>query len=219
MTTPALTSRQQEMLDFIADYRDKQGMPPSRREIQAHFGFKSMAAVDGHLRLMEKKGAIRRAANKARGLVIDKPQGARPGQSSDANNPSEGTRFASIPIYGSIPAGVPADQMQENDGCVRVDLDSIGLPPSTSRTFALRVRGESMINAGILDKDIVILDFRPPSDGAIVAALVDGDTTLKRYTVKGGKPFLKAENPKFKNIIPAQELVIQGVMIALLRRA
>jgi repressor LexA len=211
------------MLDFISQYKDNEGMPPSRREIQAHFGFKSMAAVDGHLRLMERKGAIRRAPNKARGLVIDNPApparfggGSGPGR-SDSDNPGGDHPFASIQILGNIPAGVPADEVQENEGCIRVDFEAIGLPKK-AKTFALRVRGDSMIGAGILDKDIVILEFKSPRDGAVVAALVDGETTLKRYVIKEGQPFLKAENPRFKNIIPAQELVIQGVMVALVRK-
>jgi repressor LexA len=74
-----------------------------------------------------------------------------------------------------------------------------------------------MIGAGILSGDIVIFEFREPRHGEIVAALIDGETTLKRYLVQRGKPFLKAENPKFQNLIPAQELVIQGVQVALLR--
>ena len=74
-----------------------------------------------------------------------------------------------------------------------------------------------MIGAGILSGDVVVLEFREPCNGEIVAALIDGETTLKRYVVQRGKPFLKAENPRFKDLIPAQELVIQGVQIALLR--
>ena len=74
-----------------------------------------------------------------------------------------------------------------------------------------------MIGAGILSGDFVVLEFREPRNGEVVAALIDGETTLKRYVVQRGKPFLKAENPRFPNLIPAQELVIQGVQVGLLR--
>ncbi|PTY00037.1 repressor LexA [Verrucomicrobia bacterium LW23] len=198
----ALTARQQEIIDFITHYRQQQGIPPSRREIQKHFGFKSVAAVAGHLRLIEQKGALTRTSGIARGLRL----------TNDIN-----TELGSIPIYGAIPAGPSSPQTQSDEGCVRVDLESLGLPKGI-RTFALRVRGDSMINAGILDKDIVILEFKAPFDGAIVAALVDGETTLKRYVVQNNKPYLKAENPRHRNILPAQELIVQGVMVALLRK-
>ena len=75
-----------------------------------------------------------------------------------------------------------------------------------------------MVGAGILDKDVVILEFKSPYDGAVVAALVDGEMTLKRYFLRSGRPFLKAENPRFRAIVPARELVVQGVMVALVRR-
>ena len=74
-----------------------------------------------------------------------------------------------------------------------------------------------MIRAGIREKDVVIFEFREARHGDIVAALIDGENTLKRYLVRNGRPFLRAENPQFSDLIPAQELVIQGVMVALLR--
>jgi len=98
-------------------------------------------------------------------------------------------------------------------------VDSIGFKP-TRNTFALRVTGDSMIGRHILDGDVVVLEHGPePRNGQIVAALLDGDSTLKTYVVKSGKPYLRAENPKYPNLIPAQELMIQGVFKALIRRA
>ena len=79
------------------------------------------------------------------------------------------------------------------------------------------LRGDEIRVAGILSGDVVVLEFREPRNNEVVAALIDGETTLKRYVVQRGKPFLKAENPRFPNLIPAQELVIQGVQVALLR--
>jgi repressor LexA len=86
-------------------------------------------------------------------------------------------------------------------------------------TFALRVRGDSMIGAHIVDGDMVILEnAKDVHDGDIVAALIDGETTLKRYVVERGRPYLKAENPRYPDLVPARELKIQGVMVSLLRK-
>lgn len=155
-----------------------------------------------HLRALKRKGVIRSSEGKARALML---------QSTFKRPP-----VIDIPIYGSIAAGMPSHAEQESDGTVTIDADSLRIPRN-ARTFALKVRGESMINAGILDGDTVILEIKEPRHKDIVAALIDGETTLKRYLVQHGKPFLQAENPDYPDLIPAQELVIQGVQIALLR--
>ena len=196
------TERQQEILDFIREQQDLRGMTPTTAEIMERFGFASPNAVTSHLQALERKGALLREPNKARGLVL-----------ADSYR---GRAMIEIPIYGTIPAGLPADERQEPDGCVSVDVETLRMPKG-ARVFALKVRGESMIGAGILSGDVVVLEFREPRNGEIVAALIDGETTLKRYVIQRGKPFLKAENPRFQNLIPAQELVIQGVQVALLR--
>ena len=196
------TERQREILDFIREQQDLRGMTPTTAEIMERFGFASPNAVTSHLQALERKGALLREPNKARGLVL-----------ADSYR---GRAMIEIPIYGTIPAGLPADERQEPDGCVSVDVETLRMPKG-ARVFALKVRGESMIGAGILSGDVVVLEFREPRNGEIVAALIDGETTLKRYVIQRGKPFLKAENPRFQNLIPAQELVIQGVQVALLR--
>ncbi len=89
----------------------------------------------------------------------------------------------------------------------------------SKKVFALKVRGESMIDAHICDGDTVILEVREPRNGDVVAALIDGETTLKRYVVEGGRPFLRAENEAFPDLVPVRELMIQGVLVALLRNA
>ena len=121
-----------------------------------------------------------------------------------------------IPLLGSIIAGKPEVQEGRVDGCIDIDPATLRLPKNT-RTFALKVRGDSMRNAAILEGDIVIMEFREAKHGDIVAALIDGETTLKRFVVQGGMPYLRASNPKYPDLIPARELVIQGVLIALLR--
>lgn len=198
-----LTERQRAVWDFVAGHRETHGWPPSVREIQRHFGFASPNAVNGHLRALGKKGLLARDGRKARGLVAGTP-------ARSATRPGE------VPLLGAIPAGWPSGSEERREACVHVDLEALGLPRG-ARVFALKVRGDSMTGAHILDGDIVILELKPPAHGKVVAALIDGESTLKTYVVRNGQPFLRAENPAFPDLVPARELVIQGVMVGLLR--
>ena len=177
---------------------------PSTREIQSHFGFASQTAAVSHLRALEKKGAIVKEERKARAVMF-----------ADA---AEREPIVDVPIYGAIPAGFGDATTPEAAGTLSVDVRAMGLN-ARSKAYALKVRGESMINAHIMDGDHVVLEYREPRDQDVVAALIDGETTLKRYVTNGRKPFLKAENPEFPDLIPAQELLIQGVMVGLVRGA
>jgi repressor LexA len=202
-----LTKAQQRVLDFIqAEVRT--GRPiPTHREIAGRFGFKSHHAAACHLKAIKRKGHLEFEPGKARTLRITSPL-------AKLRN-----RIVDIPLFGSIPAGSPQAREQEAEGCVSVDVESIGYKP-TRNAFALRVTGDSMIGRHILDGDFVVLEHGPePRHGQIVAALIDGESTLKTYVVKGSKPYLKAENPKYPDLIPAQELMIQGVFKALIRKA
>jgi repressor LexA len=201
---PDLTQRQQEILDYLKKSQRQTGIMPSTREIQHYFGFASQTAAMSHLRALERKGIIQRLPGKARAVIF--PDELDRGEIFD------------IPIYGHIAAGMSQDVEQEKEGCISMDISALGIPRG-ARTFALKVRGESMIDAHICHGDTVILEFREPRKGDIVAALIDGETTLKRYVVEKGKPFLRAENDDYPDLIPARELVIQGVMVALLRQA
>lgn len=199
-----LTRRQQDIVDYLRDYQHKTGVMPSTREIQHYFGFASQTAAMSHLRALERKGVIQRHQGKARAVVfpeaLDRPQ------------------IVDIPIYGRIAAGRAQDVEAEREGSISIDVASLGIR-RPGRAFALRVRGDSMIDAHICDGDTVILEKREPNKGDIVAALIDGETTLKRYLINRGKPFLRAENAEYPDLIPARELVIQGVLIALIRHA
>ncbi len=197
-----LTDRQRHVLEFIQTEQRDKGMTPSTREIQTHFGFASQTSVMQYIAALERKGFLDRHARKARALVT----------------PMQKVRITDIPIYGEIPAGMSVLTEQSAEGHVSLDTTSVNASKD-GRTFALRVRGDSMIEAHILDGDIVILEDRSDAqNGDIVAALIDGETTLKRYVVERGRPFLKAENPLFPDLIPARELRIQGVMVSLVRK-
>ena len=198
----ALTQKQQAVLDFLKSEHRKTGLIPSTREIQAHFGFASQTAAMSHLRALERKEAVIRLPGKARAVMFP--------------DEMEREEIVDIPVYGSIAAGMSEAQVQDQESCLSIDVSSLGLR-GNAKTFALKVRGESMIDAHICDGDTVVLEFREPRKGDIVAALIDGETTLKRYVVNRGKPYLQAENELYPDLIPARELVIQGVMVALLR--
>lgn len=197
-----LTSRQQEILDFLQDELNRSGIMPSTREIQKHFRFASQTAAVNHLKALQKKGAVHRIAGKARALSLPSILARKP--------------IIDIPLYGRIAAGMPESIDQAPEGRLSIDATSLGVRPGI-RSFAVRVHGDSMIDAHILDGDTAILEVREPRHGDIVAALIDGETTLKRYRVQQGAPFLRAENVHFPDLIPAQELVVQGVLIGLLR--
>jgi repressor LexA len=202
--TDKLTKRQLQVYEYLKRESRVTGVMPSTREIQHYFGFASQTAAMNHLRALEKKLVIQRVPGKARAVVF----------------PDELDReeIIDIPIYGTIAAGMSQDTEQEKAGCLSIDIRSLGLRQN-ARTFALKVRGDSMIDAHICDGDTVILEFREPRKNDIVAALIDGETTLKRYIVENGKPFLRAENEMFPDLIPARELIIQGVLVALVRNA
>lgn len=202
-----LTERQRQILDFIQRYQQTESVAPSLREIARHFGFQSMNAAFAHVQALCRKGVLEqnqpRRARSLRPVSIlhhyRKP-------------------VVDVPIYGSIPAGFARDREQEVKGCISVDVQTLGIRP-TARTFALEVRGDSMIGRNILEGDYVILEHGlTPKDGDVVAALIDNESTLKTFVTEKGQPCLRAENPKYPKLIPANELVIQGVMVALIRK-
>jgi repressor LexA len=197
-----LTHRQKNVLDFIQSEQRGKGITPSTREIQKHFRFASQTSVMQYIAALERKGFLSRHARKARALIT----------------PVQKVRITDVPIYGQIPAGMSALSEQTIEGHVSLDTRSANVSKN-GRIFALRVRGDSMIGAHIVDGDIVILEDRKDvQNGDIVAGLIDGETTLKRYVVEHGRPYLKAENPRYPNLTPVRELKIQGVMVSLVRK-
>src|SRR5213083_3605985 len=197
-----LTHRQKNVLDFIQREQREKSITPSTREIQKHFRFASQTSVMQYIAALERKGFLNRHARKARALIT----------------PVQKVRITDIPIYGQIPAGMATLTEQTVEGHISLDTRSVNASKN-GRTFALRVHGDSMIGAHILDGDIVVLeDTKEVHNGDIVAALIDGETSLKRYVVEHGRPYLKAENPRYPHLVPARELKIQGVMVSLIRK-
>ena len=202
-----LTKAQQRVLDFIHAETSAGRHAPTLREIAERFGFKAHRAAACHLEALKRKGFLESDPGKARSLRVTSPLAKLR------------SRLTHIPLFGSIPAGLAQTREQEAEGCVSVDIETVGFKP-TRNTFALRVTGDSMIGRHVLNGDIVLLEHGPePRHGEMVAALIDGESTLKTFLRKNNKPYLKAENPKYPDLIPAEELMIQGVFKALIRKA
>jgi repressor LexA len=203
-----LTAKQLKVWKFIAESSQRSRLAPSIRDIQDHFGFGSTRSAHDYVKVLARKGYLKREPRMARAL-----------QAIDPAAPPVRTPFT-IPVFGSIPAGVPEERTQAPEDYITMDLETLGIPKSSARIFALRIKGDSMEGAGILDGDWAIIDHsKEPRAGSIVAAYIDGKSTLKRFIVKHGKPVLKAENARYPDLIPCEELMVQGVFIGLYRRA
>jgi repressor LexA len=196
------SNSQQMVLDFIEQYQGENQRPPTIREIQDHCGFKSPRAVSYILEKLEEARMIIRRAH-SRGVQLTKPSNIAPG--------------IQLPLFASIPAGSP-DQYEGEEApeTLRFIPTTLGIS-NASKAFAVRVRGDSMIDAGIFSGDIVVLENKEAKTGDIVAALVDGENTLKRLVKENGRVYLKAENRDYPNIEPAEKLDIQGVVVSVLR--
>jgi repressor LexA len=199
-----LTERQHQVLEFISTFQSEKGIPPSTREIQRHFKFASQTAVMGHLGSLANKGMIEQLAGRVWGLKTKEIQ----------------THLFDLPVYGTIPAGIPAMQDQEPIEVVPFNTAILGInSPKPYQMWGLKVSGDSMIDAHILDGDLAILVRREPRPGEIIAALVDGtSTTLKQLIEVKGRAILRAANKKYKDIVPEETLEAQGVVIGVIRR-
>ena len=196
------TSRQQQVLDFIRQHLDEGRPVPTVREISRHLGLKSTSPAQLHLNALRRKGYLEDSDGTARSLRL---------------TGDRGKRVQGVPLLGAIPAGHGDLRTQEPEGMIHVDLEGLKIPRS-SRTFALRVTGDSMIGKHITDGDIVILEQNAePRPGDVVAALIDGQSTLKTFVREKGRTFLRAENPRYPNLSPSGELMIQGVVRMLIR--
>ena len=199
-----LTQNQAHLLEFIKTYSQENGFPPSYREIQRHFGYKAVGTVQDHVRALIQKGALQKSygqnSKKARALI---PSGPKP--SSGKN----------IPIYGEIAAGGPREAIQTELGNLIIGEDL-----ASGDCFALRVVGNSMIDIGIFEGDFVIVDRNQKvKNGDIIVALLEGETTVKRYRETKGKIFLIPENRTLKPIeVSTEDFQIQGKVTGLQRK-
>lgn len=183
-----LTKRQKQILDFIVESIDNYGFPPSVSEIQDRFSFKSPNAVQDHLSALERKKYISRHPHKSRGIEILVGKSRRENGNSNT---------AEIPIVGKVSAGSPILAQENLEGTLTVDKILIKNP---NNVFALRVKGDSMVNAGILDGDFVLVRQQPiTNQGEIIVALVEDEATVKRFYKENNQIRLQPEN---ENMLP-----------------
>ncbi len=197
-----LTSKQQQVLDYIKGFFDEEGMAPTYQEIQEHFGFKSLGSVVDYVNYLKKAGYVTTNSNATRNLELI--------EQSEPN--------MLIPLLGKVAAGSPLDIVNDRDY-----TDNISVPQSMTTSgecFALEVEGESMIEDGIFDGDyVVIKSANTARNGQTVVAVVDGAATIKRFWKNKNKIELHPANSSLKPILVSndQDFQIQGILVALMR--
>ena len=198
-----LTEKQRDVLDFIRSRISERGVAPTLQEIATAFGFRSTASAQKHVGLLERKGFLKREKHQKRGLVLAGESGRELGD-----------QF-SLPLLGVVAAGSPIESIPDEES-ILVPADFSG----TGSRFVLRVRGDSMVEEGIHDGDMVVVrSTAEAGDGDMVVALVGGEVTLKRlYRERGGRVRLQPSNAALASmIVPASEVTVQGTIVGLLR--
>ncbi len=198
-----VTERQQQIYDFIKSVVERRGMPPTMREIGEKFGIRSTNGVEGHLAALERAGLINRERGKSRGILIRTAERLP----------------VTIPILGRVAAGQPVLSPESRDGEITVDPSLLSIR-STANLFGLKVRGESMADAYILDGDVLIIRSQQTAqNGEIVVAMVDGEATVKRFFQEAGRVRLQPENKAFKPIyVDRGNLMLMGKLVGLVRK-
>jgi repressor LexA len=204
----ALTRRQKEVIDYLADFIERKGYSPSYEEIAEGIDLNSIATVHKHISSLEAKGYLKRGFNQSRSVEISESYLAERGRGTVAAD--------SVPLLGRIAAGRPVEQMTQGEALHFSDFSG------NASTYALQVRGESMIDDHICDGDFVLIEKADSvRDGEIVVALVEGhETTLKRfYREADGMIRLQPANATMEPIlVPAPAVEIQGRLIAVMRK-
>jgi repressor LexA len=203
----ALTKRQKQVLDFIADFVEEHGYCPSYDEIARGLELASLATVHKHISVLESKGYLKRGFNQSRSLELA-PKYLQEQRRPRGNMPE-------IPLMGRIAAGSPVETVEQRETLNFADFAGSGT------TYALQVRGDSMIDDHICDGDLILVEkVQQALDGDIVVALVRGsETTLKRFYREGDTIRLQPANTALEPIlVPAAEVEIQGRLLAVLRK-
>ncbi|NMC69703.1 MAG: transcriptional repressor LexA [Myxococcales bacterium] len=201
-----LTKRQQLVLEYIQESIQQNGYPPTLREIGAHFGIRSTNGVNDHLLALERKGYLRREDMKSRALRPTAFAGGVPRE---------------VPLVGRVAAGQPILAIENLEGTLR--LDPTLLPGDTGRFFALRVRGDSMVGAGILDGDIVFVRQQDDApSGSVVVALVNDEATVKTLIRDGERLRSQPANPAVSPIVlsrnDGRSVRILGLVVGVYRK-
>ncbi|GAA2143038.1 transcriptional repressor LexA [Actinomadura napierensis] len=202
----ALPPRQQRILATIRDWAVRYGYPPSTRQIGDAVGLRSASSVSRHLTSLEEKGFLRRGAAVAR--PIDVRSFLREGSAAEPAADS-----VTVPVVGDIAAGTPIMAEQHVDDTLALPRELVG----RGNVFALRVRGDSMIDAAICDGDTVVVRQQPEAhSGQIVAAMLDGEATVKVYRRRDGHVLLEPRNPAYEPI-DGDHATVLGIVVSVLR--
>jgi len=203
-----LSERQQQVLDYIRKTVAERGYPPSVREIGEAVGLSSPSTVHSHLSSLVKAGAIKRDPTKPRAIMIVEDLQAVAAPVSE--------RIREVPVLGRIAAGTPMLAAEHVEEVLPLPVDLVGRGP----VFLLEVKGDSMINAGIFEGDLVAVRSQKDAlDGEIVAALIDGEeATVKRLRRRHGKVILEAENPAYEPMVFTDGVELVGKVVSVLRR-
>lgn len=211
MEKQALTSRQKEILDYMVSFTHELGYPPTVREICKATGLKSPRSASQHLQALERKGYIERGRDKSRAIrfLHNKPSSAQP---------SHPDNVVMLPLIGKVTAGHPTLSSDPRTNSYAVDRGLF----NGGKTFLMKVEGKSMINAHIMEGDLVVVDPVPKAaDGDVVVATIDNETTVKRYEAKNGGTFLAPENDEMSSIdisSTARDVNILGKVVGLIRK-
>jgi repressor LexA len=210
-----LTPRQRKVLEVIRDAVERRGYPPSMREIGDAVGLTSTSSVSHQLITLEKKGYLRRDPNRPRAVEVRLPQGVAPGAIVDeADVRAARPAAAYVPVVGRIAAGGPILAEQAVESIFPLPRELVG----EGTLFLLRVVGDSMIDAAICDGDWVVVRQQPVAEpGDIVAALIDGEATVKTFKRRGNKVWLMPQNSAYEPIA-GDDAVILGRVVSVLRR-
>jgi repressor LexA len=205
-----LSDRQQQVLDYIRETVDTRGYPPSVREIGDAVGLSSPSSVHSQLSSLVDMGIIKRDPTKPRAIVVVET----PGETAPAVRTDDNLR--DIPVLGRIAAGTPILAAEQIDEVMTLPVELVGNGP----VFLLEVKGDSMIDAGIHEGDLVAIHTQQDArDGEIVAALVDGEeATVKRLRRKDGKVILESENPSYEPMVFSDGVELIGKVVSVLRR-
>lgn len=209
MSPKALTDRQRSILDFLKEFLGDNGYPPTIREIGAHFGIRSPRGVQDHLKALEKKGYIRRAKELSRGIELLSLGPAR--------QPGRENNVVCLPMIGQVNAGQPVLSEENIEEWIEVDASFA----AREGNFLLKVMGESMIEAHILDGDTIVVSPQETArNGEIVVALVEDEATVKTFYREPGGIRLQPENPTMESIWVTEgssEVRIIGKVVAVMR--
>jgi len=207
---PALSTRQRQVLDYIAATVSERGYPPAVREIGDALGLSSPSTVHAHLSSLVRFGYLRRDPSKPRAIEVV----GTPSDTSAGDLPHRGA-VRDVPLVGRIAAGSPILADESVEEVLPLPESLVGRGP----VFMLRVRGDSMVDAGILDGDLVVIRSQPDADdGALVAALVDGEeATVKRLRRRDGAVVLEAANPAYHPMVFTSGVEVLGVVVSVLR--